>query len=91
VSLSKCFRCGDMSYETLRTHSYCVSCNYCDEFSYEDNSLAHLAAIVRQVVDEKNQFGLESSAEPKSDLNDRSDRRFVAALEERKEVEGSVC
>lgn len=31
--LRTCPRCNDRSYEVLRTHAYCVSCNYSPDLS----------------------------------------------------------
>ncbi len=28
----RCPRCWEAAYEVLKTHCYCVNCNYCPEF-----------------------------------------------------------
>lgn len=35
-SLCQCPRCGEMGIENLKTHSYCINCNYSK--IYEDDS-----------------------------------------------------
>ena len=33
MPFQRCPRCCDHTYDVLSTHDYCVSCNYCSEFS----------------------------------------------------------
>ena len=35
IFLDPCPRCGERGFEALKTHSYCVSCNYAPEFERE--------------------------------------------------------
>ncbi len=32
MCLQKCPRCGDRAYEVLKTHDYCASCSYSNEY-----------------------------------------------------------
>jgi hypothetical protein len=77
MSISRCSRCGDLSYEQLATHGYCVNCNYSHDLVVDETSLATLAAACRRV---DHQERLE-----------RSSVRFQEALKERTEMESEVC
>lgn len=35
MSFFNCPRCGDQSYEKLRSHDHCFNCNYSSEFESE--------------------------------------------------------
>jgi hypothetical protein len=36
MSIEFCPRCGERSYEILRTHSYCINCSYFPEENKRD-------------------------------------------------------
>ncbi len=48
--ISNCPRCGAGAYESLRSHSYCIDCNYSPTFSKD-----HEPAIPRWAVDAINE------------------------------------
>jgi ribosomal protein L37E len=81
MSISRCRRCGEFSYEQLSTHGYCVSCNYSKDLIENDDTAADFAAVCR-IVDKE---------EIQSSVIKRATQRFLKAADERKEMESEVC
>lgn len=53
--ITKCPRCGEHSYETLKAHSYCAECGFSPDLSLESVEdaawFAGLARIAREIPD----------------------------------------
>lgn len=51
MSWSRCPRCSSESYETLKTHSYCVQCNYSPDLDNAKPEMTpQLAKIIREAT-----------------------------------------
>lgn len=51
MTFSICPRCGSQSFEQLRSHSYCVDCNYSEsESSDADSVLSTLLELEAQLA-----------------------------------------
>jgi hypothetical protein len=90
MSILRCSRCGDLSYELLTTYGYCANCNYSEDSFNDDNALATLMQACRQVDQEAKKLIPKERIVPVP-LKDRSNRRFLEAFDERKENGAGAC
>ena len=61
MKFKECNRCGSSSYENLKTHGYCIDCNYSSEADdpYDDNNrpIPNWAIIaIREGLMDRNEF-----------------------------------
>jgi hypothetical protein len=59
MSISRCSRCGDFSYERLRTHGFCWGCNHSEDFDIDDKDLATWVMASRLVDEEEKRQNAE--------------------------------
>jgi DnaJ-domain-containing protein 1 len=85
MSISRCPRCAEFSYEQLWTHGYCINCNHSEDLKEDGESTAEILAWACQVVDGKEVKGRKDQNDEVESLSNSVKRRFEAAAEEWKQ------
>jgi hypothetical protein len=86
MSISRCPRCAEFSYEQLRTHGFCPSCNFSEDLVTDDSALAAWVNACL-LVDELEKIESQKQNATQITLSERSTQRFLEAVQERKEEE----